>query len=162
MTLTELTLADAISVVGRMRDRDRECVRELVGEISDDDFAIDRYRSYGPAWALRDEAGMPWAIGGLTLVSGWTGVLWLVVADGLPLQSWRKLVRHTRTILVNAMDPLNEHGRRRVEAHVLASWPQAQALVAQVGMEHEGTRRAAGSTGADIQIWAKVREQQEN
>jgi hypothetical protein len=144
-----------------MRQRDRECVAELLGDIDDEDFAIDRYRCYGPAWALVDDAGMPWAIAGLALINGWTGVFWLVVAEGLPLQSWRKLVRQARTILQNGLDPANEHGRHRIEAHVLASWPEAQALVEQLGMRNEGTRRAATRSGRDLQVWAKVRDEME-
>lgn len=156
MKLEELTLADTLSVVRRMRPRDRECVRELLGEVTDEDFAIDRFRSYGPAWTLKDEHGTAWAVGGLSLVSGWTGILWLVVAEGMQLQSWRKLVRHTRTIILNALDPANELGRHRVEAHILSSWPEAQAFIQQVGMVCEGTRYAAGSSGADIQVWAML------
>lgn len=73
-------------------------------------------------------------------------------------ESWRKLVRATRTVICNALDPAHEHARHRVEAHVLANWPAARRLVRHLGFVHEGTCQRAGSGGEDIEIWAQVAE----
>lgn len=155
--MRELTLADALHVVQRMRPRDRQGFRAALGDLSDDELAVGRFQAYGPAWAY-DVDGQPAAIGGLHCVNGWTAVMWLVVVDGVALESWRKLLRATRTVISNALDPANEHGRRRIEAYVMADWPEAQALVKRLGFVHEGTRRSAGSAGEDVQMWAIVQE----
>ena len=151
----ELTLAHSLSVVTAMRPLDRACVFALLGEVSDDAFAVNRWQSNGPAWALVAE-GKALAIGGVSLPNEWTGVMWLVVRDGLPLETWRKLMRQTRTVISNALDPANSVHRHRLEAHVLESWGDAQKLVRGLGFEFEGTRRAAGRGGENIQQWAIV------
>lgn len=156
MELVELTLAHSLSVVGRMREKDRACVLAMLGDISDEAFAANRWQSYGPAWALLDDSGHPQAIGGMTLPNDWTGVMWLVVAEGLPRESWRKLIRHTRTVIANATDPRNEAFRHRIEAHVLDGWGGAQRLVEALGFQLEGIRRAAGRNGENVQQWAIV------
>ncbi len=157
--MRELMLADALYVVQHMRERDRAGFRAALGEQTDEELAIGRFQAYGPAWAYVVN-GSPAAIGGIHLVNAWTGVMWLVVVEGLPLESWKKLLRQTRTVIANALDPANEHGRRRIEAHVMADWPGAQDLVRRLGFTHEGTRRGAGSGGEDVQMWAIVQEQQ--
>jgi hypothetical protein len=157
--IRELTLADALYVVRHMRQRDRDGFRAALGEQSDDELAVGRFQAYGPAWAL-DVDGVPAAIGGLHLVNGWTAVMWLVVSEGVAPESWRKLMRHTRTVIANALDSANEHGRRRIEAYVMGNWPEAQKLVQRLGFSHEGTRRGAGSGGEDLQMWALLQEQQ--
>lgn len=162
MRLRELTLADAASVAGRMRNLDRQCVRALLGDITDDEFAADRFRAFaaGAGWSLVDDAGTPWAISGLSFSNTWTCVLWLVVVDGLPLQSWRKLVGAAKTLVAKAIEPSSPLGTHRIEAHVLSTWTEAQHLVRRVGMQLEGVRRCAGRGGEDIQVWAAVRRPQ--
>lgn len=155
--IRELTLADALHVVARMRQRDRAGFRAALGDLSDDEIAANRWQSHGPAWTL-DVDGLPVAIAGVNFPNSWTGVMWLVVVDSLPLESWRKVLRQTRTVIANALNPSNEHGKRRIEAHVMADWPEAQELVRRLGFEFEGVRRCAGSGGEDIQVWAIVRE----
>lgn len=155
--MRELQLADALHVISHMRDRDRAGFRAALGELSDDELAVGRFQAYGPAWAM-DVDGETVAIGGIHLANDWLGVMWLVMVDGVPLESWRKLLRQTRTVIANALDPANEHGRRRIEAHVMADWPEAQQLVKRLGFRLEGTRRCAGSGGEDMQMWAIVKE----
>lgn len=157
--IRELTLADAMHVVSNMRQRDRAGFRAALGDISDDAIAANRWQSHGPAWTL-DVGGSPAVIAGVNFPNEWIGVMWLVVVDGLPLDSWRKVIRQTRTVIANALDPGNEHGRRRIEAHVMADWPEAQELVRRLGFEFEGVRRRAGFGGEDIQVWSIVRETQ--
>jgi len=152
----ELSLAHALDVVAAMRPLDRMCVQALLGDISDEAFAVNRWQSYGPAWALVDDSGQALAIGGVSLPNDWTGVMWLVLRDGLPLETWRKLIRHTRTVIGNALDPANSSHRHRLEAHVLESWGDAKKLVQALGFEFEGTRLAAGRDGQHIQQWAIV------
>lgn len=159
--LDDLTLPAAIEVCRRMRPLDSACIAAMRGSGFDPDaFAVDRWQTSGAAWVLVDDEG-PLAIGGLTFTSGWAACMWLVAherADSLAPtdESWRKLVRATRTVISNALNPASEHARQRIEVHVLAHWPAARRLVRHLGFEHEGTCRRAGSAGEDIEIWAQL------
>jgi len=128
------------------------------GDLNPDAFAVDRWQSADAGWTFLDDAG-PLFIGGLTFSTAWSGTLWLIGherVDALNDQSWRKLVRQTRTVVSNALDPANPHARRRIDAHVMSGWPAARRLVQHLGFEHEGTCRHAGSGGEDFEIWARV------
>lgn len=157
--IRELTLADAMHVVSRMRQRDRDGFRAVLGEVSDDHIAANRWQCYGPAWVL-DVDRRPSVIAGVNFLNDWTGFMWLVAVDGLRPESWRKVIRQTRTVISNALNPSNEHGKRRIEAHVMADWPEAQELVRRLGFEFEGVRRCAGFGGEDVQVWSIVRKKQ--
>ena len=77
-TLRDLTLADALAVVGDMRPMDAECVRAACGQEPGEWFAVDRWRAHGAGWTIV-EGGQATAIGGLSLPQPWLGVLWLVL-----------------------------------------------------------------------------------
>lgn len=153
--LRTLTLADALAVVGRMREWDRRCVRAALGDVPDEVFAVNRWQADGPAWSLWTTQG-PQAICGMQLPNAWTGVFWLIAADGMAGDSWRKLIRLGRTVLANASDRANAEFRHRIEAHVLSQWVEAAEFARCIGFQLEGTRRAAGSGGEDIETWTKV------
>ncbi len=148
----KLTLADALFVVGNMRDEDRYCMKAVMGPVSDEVFAMNRYQTEGPAWSMVDDSG-PVAIFGISLHTKWSGVAWLVATNAMTGESWRKLMRHCRTVLSNfETSPLH-----RIEAHVLADWPQAVVFAKRLGGELEGTRRSAGRNGQDVQMWSIVK-----
>lgn len=151
--LRTLTLDDALHVVRRMREADRRCVRAVLGDIEDEAFAVGRWQTTGPAWTVLQD-GEPVAIGGLTLHTAWLAVPWLVATPDLRRETWRKLIRQGRTVLANASDPRHPQYRHRIEAHVLAEWPEAEAFAPRFGFVLEGTRRSAGRGGEDIQMWA--------
>lgn len=156
----DLTLPAAIEVCRSMRPRDADSLRALLGTLEADSFAVSRWQTDGPAWVMCDEQG-PLAIGGLEFRAPWVGCLWFLahrrVDDMAPThETWRKLMRHTRTVIANAIDPSNPHARRRVEAHVIGDWSSASRLVRHLGLEREGICRCAGSGGEDLEIWACV------
>jgi hypothetical protein len=156
-----LTLPAALEVCWSMRPLDVACIEAIRGPGFDREaFALDRWQADGAAWEFSDELGV-YAIGGLAFTSPWCGSFWLLAQeriDGLAptAESWRKLVRVTRTVISNALDQTNPHARHRVEAHVLVGWPAAQRLVRHLGFIHEGTLKQAGSRGEDFEIWAQV------
>lgn len=156
MLITDLTLDHALSVCRRMRQMDRECLDAALGVgVEADAFAVDRWQSSGPAWAgLVD--GCPEVIFGLNLTTGWACTAWLVATDNMRPQTWRKLLRFAGTVRQNVLAPGFQFHRHRIEAHVLADWPGAQELARHLGMQYEGTRRAAGSGGQSIEIYAAV------
>lgn len=160
--LEALTLPAALEVCRSMRPHDAEVLRALLGPFEPEAFAANRMSTEGAAWALVDDAGVL-AIGGMEFRTAWSGCMWFLAherADSLSPtdESWRKLVRATRTVVSNALDPLNENARHRVEAYVLATWPAAARLVRHLGFTREATLRRAGSGGEDIEIWAQVAE----
>lgn len=151
-----MTMADALHVVQRMREQDRCCVRAMLGDIEDEAFAVNRWQTNGPAFTVCDDSGAPVLVGGLTLHSEWFAVAWLLAVPGIGAQTWRKVVRLGRTVLMNATDPQHPQYRHRIEAHVLAGWAEAERFAPRFGFRPEGVRRAAGSGGEDFQTWAIV------
>lgn len=151
----DLSLADALAVARVMRDRDRQCIKALMGDLSDESFAVNRWQSPGPAWSLH-QAGGPVAVGGVTLQNAWSCVFWMFATGRISSHSWRKLIRHTRTVLGNVTNPRTVHYRHRVEAYTLSGWTEAAALAERFGFKHEGTRRGFGSGGEDMEVWAIV------
>ena len=154
MQFRDLTLVDAITVATHMRQEDRRCIHALMGDIEDESFAANRWGAQGPAWTLADDAGNARAIGGVQFVNDWTGIMWLVVTEGLPLTAWRRVLSLSRTVIANAMNPENKSHKHRIEASVIADWSGAQDLVRRLGFRHESTRRAAGKNQEDLQTWA--------
>jgi len=153
--MREMSLQDAITVCADMRPEDRACVVALCGSEPGEWFAVDRWATDGPAWTIEQD-GQPWAIGGLTFINAWTGVLWLVCRPGMWMQTWRKVIRAARMVLA-VLDPAHPMHRHRVEALVLESWRGAQALADRLGLVLEGTRRAMGSNRESVQMRAAVR-----
>ena len=151
--LRDLTLADALQVVVDMRAEDAACVRAACGCEPGEWFAVDRWQSSGPAWAL-EQGGHVVAIGGLNLPNDWTGVLWMVARPGMSAASWRKALRVARTVIANALALENSLRRHRVEAHVLHGWTGASSFARRLGLQLEGIKRAAGSGGESIEVWA--------
>lgn len=149
----KLTVADALLVVGNMREMDRYAAKAVLGPVSDEVFAVNRCQTEGPAWALVD-GEVPVAIFGLSMHTKWSAVAWLIATPAMTGESWRKLIRHARIVLRNfKASPLH-----RIEAHVLAEWPEAVQFAQRLGGTLEGTRRKAGRHGQDVQIWSIVRE----
>lgn len=151
--LRDLALADALAVVADMRPEDAQCVRAVAGREPGEWFAVDRWQTTGPAWCL-EQGGQPWAIGGLSFPTDWTGVLWMVARPGLSVHSWGKALQATRTVIGNALALDNPLRRHRVEAHVLHGWAGAARFAAGLGMQCEGIRRQAGAGGESIELWA--------
>lgn len=152
-----LTLEDALYVARRMRAEDRRCITQLVGDLTDEAFAISRFQTDGPAWAVMQD-GEPVLIGGLQFATPWIAIAWLAATPATSLQTWGKVLRFGRTVLRNATDPGNPYFKRRVEAHVMSDWAGAVRLARRVGFSTEGTRRAAGRDGEDVHMMALVAE----
>lgn len=161
LQMRELSLADALRVAQNMRELDRRGVAAILADISAEDFAISRWKTYGPAWAMAEDDGDALVMGGVNFTNDWAGTMWLVAIEGLRPESWRKLLRFTRTVISNALDPKNIAARHRIEAHVMADWPGAQRLVKRLGFTYEGTLRQAGKNGESVQVWSIVRERSE-
>jgi len=148
-----MTLADVMSVVQRMRPLDIAGITATAGDIELEAFAVNRWQTDGPAWTVVDD-GLPVAVGGLNFHTDWMSVAWFIATKDMHGQTWRKVVRHTRKVFARAIDPNFDLYRHRIEAHILADWPQARRFAESFGFVYEGTRRSAGQRGEDIQTWA--------
>lgn len=153
--IRDLTLLDACIVCSDMRAEDVACVRAATGREPGEWFAVDRWQSNGPAWTWLQD-GMPWAIGGLTLVNDWAGVAWFVARPGLRRSSWIAVVRAMHRVLRASTATDNPQRRRRIEAHVLHGWVGASALARHMGLQFEGLRLGAGARGESFEMWGLV------
>lgn len=152
MTFQDLTLADALLVAGGMRAEDRECLNAVLGVCDAEAFAVNRWQTDGAAWTLYD-AGRPIAMLGLSQVNPWTLNAWLIGTPGMTPQSWKKLLRFSRTVRGNALQTT-----RRIECMVLSTWPRAARFAESLGFELEGVKRGAGKDGQDILLYAITRK----
>lgn len=148
MELKTLSLIDAVSVAKRMRHMDKICL-EAATTIEDPEiFGLNRWQTDGAAWSLHDDSGVPIAMGGISMNVPWIGVAWFVATDQMTVESWKKLIRHSRTVFRNAAKAMP-----RIEAHVIEGWDSAKEYARRLGFEYEGTRYRAGRDGQDIHTY---------
>lgn len=151
MTLRQLTLSDALYVAENMREEDADCLVAVLGSCHAESFAHNRWSTPGAAWSLHQD-GRPVAAFGLTQATEWSTNAWLITTPEITPQSWRKLLRHARTVRINAL----ASGLSRIECSVLATWPKARRFAEQLGFELEGVRRAAGRDGEDVLLFGII------
>lgn len=147
--IRDLTLEAALHVCRNMRELDRRGVQALLGDVTADVFAVNRWQTDGPAWCVEQD-GKPVAIFGIQLQHPGYGTGWLVCTE--QMRSFKKLLRFSRTVRDNAL----RHGMRRIDALTLVDWPQAAAFAAKCGMEYEGLRRCVGVNGETFQAFSVV------
>lgn len=154
MPLRTLTLGDALFVVQRMREWDRRCVRALLGDVSDEAFAVNRWQTEGPAWTLVQD-GEPVAILGLSCGTPGVATAWMVATNAVSSRSWRKAISHSRIVASNVFE--EGTGLHRVQASTLGGWAEAAKFAQRLGFQHEGVRRRAGSGGEDIHEFGLIK-----
>lgn len=148
MSFESLTLSAALHIVHNMREQDRTCLEQMTGSRGDDSFAINRWQTDGAAWHFLQD-GQPVVMGGITEINEWTGVAWMVSTDGVTPESWKKLIRFSRTVFRNARKTIP-----RIEAHVLQGWWQAEKYAPKMGFAFEGTRHRAAQDGRNVLVFA--------
>jgi hypothetical protein len=149
--LRDLTLEDTLEVVKGMRQWDRRCMVAQLGQISDEEFAVNRWQSPGPAWVIYQD-GKPAALAGISLPNAWAGTLWFLATD--EMKSWGKLLRETRRVIGNITNPRHAEYRHRLEAHTIEGWLGAESLVEHLGFRNEGFRARVGWGGEGFKVWA--------
>lgn len=143
LALRTLNLADALHVAAHMRQSDADCLQAATTIDSAEAFALNRWQTDGPAWTLADD--QPIAMGGISMMVPWIGVAWMASTDRMTTASWKKLVRHSRTVFRNAAKTIP-----RIEAYVISTWPEAMKYAQRCGFVLEGVRHRAGRNGEDI------------
>jgi hypothetical protein len=145
VTFRTLTLADALVVTSAMRKVDIACLETVGFFTNPEQVALYHWNGEGAAWTQLDDEGAPVAIGGVRLITPWNGLVWMVCTERMSPCLWKKTIRHGRIVLENASKRL-----RRVECHVLGTWPEALPFAQRMGFSVEGVRQGAGRDGEDI------------
>jgi hypothetical protein len=149
--IREMTLADAIYVIRRMRASDRAAMRALNPHSTDEQYAIDRFGT-DFHYTLCNSKGEPVVIGGARVSAAKCAFLWIIATDELP--SVRKsLVRFSQRFLNELNAQKLAH---RFEGMALESEPVCAKFMKFFGFDFEGTRRKAGANGENIVVFAKV------
>jgi hypothetical protein len=148
-----LTLSAALHIVKNMRASDRECLTQMMADFTDESFAVNRWQTDGAAWQFLQD-GVPVIMGGIQQPMPWVGVAWMVSTEGVRPESWKKLLRFSRTVFGNASKTIP-----RLEANVLQGWNQAAKYAEKVGFAFEGTRYRSARDGRNVLVYAITGEQ---
>lgn len=117
-------------------------------------FAVERMALAGPKWALTI-AGLPIAVGGLTVVRPGVVAAWVLSTPDLAHASYDAL-RLCRVLVRRALESPGIH---RVEAHVRLKWLAAARFARHVGLRHEGTHAGYCADGSAAMTFALTKEQ---
>lgn len=147
MSFETLSLAAALRICQHMRAPDRECFQNCNDSLNDEHFALKLWSTNGAAWHYLQD-GVPVAMGGISQPLPWIGIAWMVTAEGVSLESRKKLMRHSRRVFANASREIP-----RLEAHVLAGWTQAEQYAERLGFTLESTRRRGARDGRDVKVY---------
>lgn len=145
-----LTLAAALHVCQNMRTEDRDCLAAIMGDTTPETFAINRWQTNGAAWAYYQD-GVPVVIAGISQAVPWLGTAWMVVADGVTNDSWKKIIRFSRNVFRNASKKL-----QRIDAYAIATWPDACKYPKCFGFTQVNVREKAGRDGQDVLEFAII------
>jgi hypothetical protein len=151
--IREASLSDILFVAQRMRERDWKSLRCMIGELSADSFACDKFSRAGVCWAITNGSDLPVIVGGIADECEGIGTWWMVATDDIEKSS-KSLIRLGRTAVRNG---LARGGYRRIQAYVMEDWPEAQAVAARIGLEREGVLRGIGANGENVVMMAAVR-----
>jgi hypothetical protein len=145
-----LTLANAVLVAHSIRPECERDVRATAGDILPDVLAMNRFQAPGRAWSFHGPDFQPHCLVGLE--EDRAGVLtWWMLTTRLYEKHALSVARFGR----NAVRALFAAGEcHRVQAFVLADWPQACKLAELIGLRREGVMRSSGLQREDIAIYA--------
>lgn len=144
MTFRQLDLAASLHICLNMRAQDQQCLNSLMGDTAPQSFAINRWQTDGAAWAFYQD-GVPVVMGGIQQPTAWLGVAWMVSTDCVTRDSWRKIIRFSRTVFANARKSL-----QRIDAYTLDNWPDAVKYADRVGFQQVNVRKNAGREGQNV------------
>ncbi|MBF8177247.1 hypothetical protein [Herminiimonas contaminans] len=145
-----LSLEASLHICKNMRATDLACLQAVMGDISVESFAIDRYQTHGAAWAFYQD-GVPVVMAGITSSVPWLGVAWMVSTDAVSADSWKKIIRFSRNVFRNA-----SRKYQRIDAYVLETWPQAKRYAEKVGFKQVNVRERVGREGQNVLDFAII------
>lgn len=139
-----LDLAAALHVCLNMRAQDKACIEAMMGDINPEVFAVNRWQTYGAAWAFYQE-GVPVVIAGISQPVPWLGEAWMVATEGITQDSWKKIIRYSRNVFRNASRKI-----QRIDAHCIESWPDSHKYPKLFGFKQVNIREKAGKEGQNV------------
>lgn len=146
----QLSLDAALHIAKNMKQAHRQCLAITMGEISDEVFALHRWQSNGAAWTFYQD-GEPVFMGGIEQNVPWQGTAWMVTTGHIRPESWKKIIRFSRTVFKNASRQI-----QRIDAHVLEGWPEAQKYAEKIGFKLVNVREKACLGGQGIYEYAII------
>ena len=153
--LVQATAADIACVAARMRPDEVAQWLALTGakEYDADAAARAAIASGGPAWALVDISGRPFAVGGFHVERPGVANVWMM---GTP-DGWTKYWRAITRVCKRAISDLLAADFHRVEVTSLASRVCTHAWYRRIGLTIAEPARAWFSDGSDAMTFAAVR-----
>lgn len=145
-----LSLEASLHICRNMRPADLRCLQAVMGDISIESFAIDRYQTNGAAWAFY-QSGEPVVMAGISSSVPWLGVAWMVSTEGVSADSWKKIIRFSRNVFRNA-----SRKYQRIDAFVLETWPEAKKYAGKVGFKQVNVREKVGRDGQNVLDFAII------
>jgi hypothetical protein len=139
--IREMTLADALHVIARMRESDRRALAAVCPGMTPEQFAMDRFGT-DHRYTVTATDGEPVVIGGARMLTTGTAMLWMVATPRIA--EIPKAVMRVCRRFVGAIEA------RRLEGSYLAGETVCARFAARFGLEFEGVRRGAGAHGEDI------------
>lgn len=145
-------LAEILYVAANLRPACLRDVRSTAGDIDCERLAINRFEAPGRKWAFYDhEQGVPHSIIGLEQDRGPGILTWWMMTTALTEKHGLSIARFGRSAVRGLFAAGECH---RIQAFVLADWPEACKLAETIGLRHEGVMRASGLGREDIAIYA--------
>lgn len=148
------TVADIAHVAAKMRPDEIEQWLALTGAGQYDADVMVRgiVGAGGASWALVDNTGRPFIVGGFQVERHGVASVWLVgTADGWA-KHWRMITKICRRSIAALLNDFH-----RVEVTSLASRVHAHAWYRRVGLTHEEPLKAWFANGADAVTFAALR-----
>jgi hypothetical protein len=157
LALAQPTMLDLLRLCHDARPDEREQYEELSGiEWIPDEVAGDFFSREGVKFVLLDNDNFPIVAGGYSPVVSGVFDSWMVGTMKTWDVHWRSITKYTRKV----MDLMfAEANARRLQTSVLASRFQAcDWYVRGLKMQPEGILRGFGVNGADMAMYARIRE----
>lgn len=150
--IVELTLAQALYVINRMRESDVRAFRARYPQLSRENYAMERFNASDLRYCLLPPNGEPVAIGGFQFATPGVASAWLIGTD--EIRGHRKeLVRFCRKAVTEFFNKGIGH---RIQAGVLADLQWCRDFAEHFGLAYEGEQLKAGANGENIVFYGRV------
>ena len=154
-SLADPCLTDFLYVCDNLAEDEQRQFVALSGQPFDaDEAAISCHMAPGPKWVMLAEDGKPLAVGGYTLIRKGVWQSWMLA----PESSWESHGQEITGYVNEVRKGMLKQGHR-LQTLVLSDRAKARAWYGRIGLEHEGTLRAYGANGEDIEMYSTIAEE---
>ncbi len=154
-SLADPCLTDFLYICDNLPEDEQRQFAALSGVPFDaDNAAINCQLAPGPKWVMLAEDGKPLAVGGYSQIRKGVWQSWMLA----PESSWEshgtEITEHVNTV----RKQMQKQGHR-LQTLVLSDRAKARAWYGRIGLEHEGTLRAYGANGENIEMYSTITEE---